>query len=205
VRIGVDFDNTLVSYDELFHELAREQGLIPADLAVSKTVIRDYLRAAGREPAWTALQGLAYGTEIRRARPFPGALDFFGACQAAGVPVSIVSHKTRVPYLGQAVDLHAAARGWLGAHGFVGPTTGLDLDDVYFELTKEAKIERLAALGCTHFVDDLPEFLRHPSFPAAVRRLLFDPLAQHALEVELQRASSWREIEALLLCEPSLT
>jgi FMN phosphatase YigB (HAD superfamily) len=74
--IGIDLDNTLVSYDKLFHQLALEQGLIARDLAVNKTEVRDFLRRAGKEPAWTALQGLAYGTRIREAEVFAGALDF---------------------------------------------------------------------------------------------------------------------------------
>ena len=28
MRIGIDFDNTIVSYDALFHKVAREQGVI---------------------------------------------------------------------------------------------------------------------------------------------------------------------------------
>ena len=34
--IGVDFDNTIVCYDKVFHVAAYEKGLIPADLPVSK-------------------------------------------------------------------------------------------------------------------------------------------------------------------------
>ena len=34
MRIGVDFDNTLVCYDGVFHRAALERGLIPSDLAV---------------------------------------------------------------------------------------------------------------------------------------------------------------------------
>ena len=34
--------------------------------------------------------------------------------------------------------------------------TGLSPESVYLELTKQAKIDRIAALGCDVFVDDLP-------------------------------------------------
>ena len=30
---------------------------------------------------------------------------------------------------------------------------------MYFEETKEAKLQRIVDCGCTHFLDDLPEFL----------------------------------------------
>ena len=56
--IGLDFDNTIVRYDRLFHRLRRERGLIPDHLPVSKRAIRDHLRASGREEEWTELQGV---------------------------------------------------------------------------------------------------------------------------------------------------
>ena len=41
MRIGLDFDNTIVTYDSLFHKVATEQGLVPASLPVSKLAVRD--------------------------------------------------------------------------------------------------------------------------------------------------------------------
>jgi hypothetical protein len=45
--IGIDFDNTIVCYDEVFGRVAVEQGLVPPHAATSKTAIRDHLRASG--------------------------------------------------------------------------------------------------------------------------------------------------------------
>jgi hypothetical protein len=193
MKIGLDFDNTIVSYDELFFDLACERDLIPADIAASKTAIRDYLRRVGQEPSWTALQGLAYGQEIGRARMFSGVLAFVHACHQAGVPLAIVSHKTRNPYRGSDTDLHAAARAWLDHNG-------LGSEAAFFELTKEAKLARIAALELTHFVDDLPEFLSLPGFPPHTRKLLFDPLGLHVPAADVLRVASWSEVTTVLLC-----
>jgi hypothetical protein len=197
MMIGIDFDNTIVSYDELFFVLARERDLIPPDFPISKTHIRDYLRARGRESVWTELQGRAYGDEIARANVFPGAVDFFRACRRRGISVCIISHKTRTPYLGSDADLHAAARGWLAQQG-------LSAEDAFFELTKEAKLGRIRAQGCTHFVDDLPEFLALASFPAGVERILFDPSGVHAAPPDTVQVASWSELRGLLLCKPTV-
>jgi hypothetical protein len=204
MKIGIDFDNTIVSYDELFFELARERVLIPAEFPRSKTHIRDLLRAEGREQVWTELQGLAYGDEIGRASIFPGVLDFFIACHERRIPLHVISHKTRQPYLGASADLHAAARGWLEQERLVGPVTGLTFEQVFFELTKEAKVARISALGCSHFIDDLPEFLALASFPAGVQRILFDPSGVHAPTSDMVQVASWSELRGLLLCEPTL-
>lgn len=197
--VGVDFDNTIVCYDRLFYAVALEEGLIPAALPVSKSAVRDYLRAAGREDDWTELQGVVYGRRIGGADAFPGVLGFFIRCREQGVPVCIVSHKTRAPYRGQACDLHEAARGWLRAQGFHDSAgAGLPESEVYLELTKDEKLQRIGALGCTHFVDDLPEFLAEPAFPAGVERILFDPNGQHRGETRFRRAESWEGIRMMI-------
>ena len=42
--LGLDFDNTIIRYDELFHKIACEKDLIPSDLPTEKNAVRDYLR-----------------------------------------------------------------------------------------------------------------------------------------------------------------
>ena len=42
--IGVDLDNTLVTYDKLLHNLALEQGLIGLRVGKSKKQVRDAIR-----------------------------------------------------------------------------------------------------------------------------------------------------------------
>jgi hypothetical protein len=198
--IGVDFDNTIVCYDDVFTRVALEQGLVPPEAATSKMAIRDHLRSIGQEDRWIELQGTIYGPRMMDARPFPGAIEFFAACRAAGLPVAIVSHRTRFPYLGPRHDLHAAARDWLMRHGFHDPAgIGLPVERVFFEETKEAKLARVAAVGCTHFIDDLPELLAHPLFPANVRRILFDPRGQHASTFGINVATSWPSLLELLV------
>lgn len=197
--IGVDFDNTIVRYDEVFGRVALDLGLVPPHAATSKTAIRDHLRAAGQEDRWTELQGIIYGPRMMDAAPFPGVVEFFTACRAAGLPVAIVSHRTRFPYLGERHDLHAAARDWLARQGFHDPAgIGLPVERVFFEETKEAKLARISQLGCTHFIDDLPELLSHPLFPANVGRILFDPHGQHGPLPGIDPAPSWERISDLL-------
>jgi len=197
--IGVDFDNTIVCYDDVFGRIAVEKGLVPSDAATSKTVIRDHLRRAGAEDRWTELQGVIYGPRMMDAPPFPGVAEFFRRCREAGVPVAIISHRTRHPYLGERHDLHAAARDWLARHGFHNSAgVGLPAERVFLEETKEAKLARIAEMGCTHFVDDLPEILAHPLFPPGVRRILFDPHGQHGSAAGADVARSWADVSALV-------
>ncbi len=191
--IGVDFDNTIVCYDALFHRVARERGLVPADLPVNKSDVRNHLRRIGQEDAWTEMQGDVYGARMAEAAPYPGVIEFFLACRRAGIPTRIISHKTRQPFLGGRHDLHQAALQWLEQHGFFDPAKiGLSRSQVFLELTKEAKIQRIAQCGCTTFIDDLPELLGQPAFPG-IERILFDPNDLYAAEKRFLRARSWQE------------
>lgn len=190
--IGLDFDNTIVCYDRLFHRLAGERGLVPPALPVAKQAVRDFLRAAGREDEWTELQGIAYGPRITDAEPFPGVKDFLRRCRESCVRVAIISHKTRHPYRGEKHDLHAAAHAFLGAHGFYDVSdTGLSPDRVFLELTLAAKLARVGSLGCAAFIDDLPEVLAEPAYPAGVGKVLFDPAGAHPDRPSYTRVPTW--------------
>jgi hypothetical protein len=190
IHIGIDFDNTIVSYDALFHRLATEQGLIPPALAPNKTAVRDYLRSIGQEAQWTALQGIAYGERMDGAAAFPGVFDFIRACLRDGARLSIISHRTQRPIVGEPVDLHAAARAWLdrnGVNDLVGPT------NIHFELTRKEKVARLREAGCHYFIDDLPEFLSEFDFPPGVERVLFDPAGAHESDERWRKVSAWKD------------
>jgi len=190
--VGLDFDNTIVCYDRLFHQLAAERGLIPPGLPATKQTVRDFLRTAGREADWTELQGTAYGPRITAAESFPGVKEFLARCRAAGVRVAVVSHKSRRPYRGAGHDLHAAAHAFLAAHGFYESSdTGLSPDRVFLEETLAAKLGRVGSLGCAAFVDDLPEVLTEPAFPAGVGKVLFDPADAHPDGPGYTRVTSW--------------
>src|SRR5580700_1108240 len=98
LSIGIDFDNTIACYDGVFYRLALQQGLIPPDLPGSKNDVRDYLHRSGREDAWAKLQGYVYGPGMAQVEPFPGMIAFLAECRERGIPVSIVSHRTRYPF-----------------------------------------------------------------------------------------------------------
>lgn len=179
MRIGLDFDNTIVSYDTLFHKVAREQGHIPEEVAVNKNAVRDYLRAQGCEPVWTEMQGYVYGARMNEAAAYPDAIAVIEALSNAGHELAIISHKTKKPYEGPAYDLHAAARGWIETHLINAKGEALiPAERIFFLETKPEKIAKIAELECEVFLDDLPEILLHEGFPDATRRFLFSPSPQ---------------------------
>lgn len=195
--VGLDFDNTLVDYGHLFHQLYVERFGPAPHLAPDKTAVRDAVRvSAGGERVWRQLQTQAYGPRIAGAGLFEGATGFVRACRQAGVRVFVVSHKTRRPGgAADGPDLHRAALGFMAAKGFFSPEgLGLCPDDVFFCSTRSGKAAQVGRLGCTHFVDDLPEVFAEPDFPAGADRILFCPGPALPAPAGVTVKASWREI-----------
>lgn len=195
--LGLDFDNTLICYDSLFHRVALDRGLIPADLPAQKNCVRDYLRQKNQEDDWTHMQGEVYGARITEAESFAGVIMTLEGLAQAGLPMRIVSHKTRIPYQGPAYDLHQAARDWLTAQGFFS-TTGLNWSpgQVFFELTKVDKIQRIIDLGCSHYIDDLPEIL--DMLPDSIQKILFSPSGAVPTPPTWHQFQNWGDLPQLL-------
>jgi hypothetical protein len=200
MRIGLDFDNTIVSYDALFHKVALEQGAVPADTPINKVAVRNFLRTAGKEEIWTAMQGYVYGARMDEALAYDGVIEFIRTTQLAGHELFIVSHKTRHPFLGPQYDLHAAARSWIDTHMRWQGEALLAAENLFFELTKQEKLARVAICACDAFVDDLPEILLAEGFPARTARLLFDPDNHHAETASngLRVFGSWQQLSRTL-------
>jgi hypothetical protein len=178
MRLGIDLDNTIVCYGDLFYRLAGQSGLLSEDCCSDKQAVRNHLRATGREDDWIKLQGIVYGKAMDQANPFAGVKGFIYLALQHGWSLFIVSHRTRHPYLGPRFDLHRAARDWLCLQGIAGPSSLLSDSDVYLEETLTGKLQRISSLHCNAFIDDLPELLLHEDFPEDVQRLCFDPEAR---------------------------
>ena len=196
--LGLDFDNTIIRYDELFHKVALEKGLIPANLPKEKNTVRDHLRANCAEDEWTIIQGEVYGDRIFEAAPYEGMYDMLLRLSSENIHLYIISHKTKTPYLGPKRDLHAAARKWLYSKNFFDPK-GLNWteDQIFFEVTKERKVKRIIETGCTHFVDDLKEILE--LLPNSIHKILFSPNGFTDVKNQnLSLLNSWKALPALL-------
>lgn len=192
--IGIDLDNTIISYDRLMLSIAAELGLTAPGAFSTKRELRDHLRGRGEELKWRLIQGLAYGERIDEADIFPGACEFLGHCREREIPVHIVSHKSIFAAEGPRVDLRAAALACLGKKGVVG-----DPKTVFFEDTRTEKIQRLVQLGCTVAIDDLPEVFLDPAFPVSIQRYLFVPNQVDLVEGDWTAASSWNQLERSIL------
>lgn len=197
--IGLDFDNTIVCYNNAITQLAETLPDLPDDLPRTKLALRDFLRRANREPEWTAFQGAIYGPGMAHAEPFEQALDVMRMLRDMGHSLTILSHRSLRPYAGPAYDLHAAARGWVQER--LACADLIQNESVFFYETRERKIAAVNALGCEVFLDDLPEVLEDEYFPKNCRAILFDPERSH-MQSEHLRLTHWSELPVLISSQP---
>lgn len=198
MRIGIDFDNTIASYDDLMHRQALERGLIASSVPRNKKLIRDAIRSLGDgESKWRGLQVFCYGPGMPEAQPTPGVKEFLVECKLRDVPVWIVSHKTREANFGPpGVKLRDAAMQWLEAQGFLAAEScAVETGNIFFEDTRQAKIDRIRQLDLTHFVDDLEETFLEDSFPSGVRQLLLAAQPASNGAGKWQWHASWPDIQ----------
>jgi hypothetical protein len=172
--IGLDFDNTLVSYSGVLAKIVKELGWA-CDVS-GKRAIRDAVRESPvGDHGWQRLQGMIYGPRMSDAEITPGVPEFLQACQRHGTTVKIISHKTEFAGIDPThTPLRDSALAWMSAQGFFGRYE-IRPENVIFTASKAEKILNIAREAVSVFVDDLEEILCDPAFPDGVLRILFAP------------------------------
>ena len=137
--VGIDFDNTIVTYDDVFYKYAYKLGLISREVNKNKKEIRDAIRTLPEgNDRWTKLQGMVYGTYMEEAKPVQGVEKFLEACKMNSFKIFIISHKTIYPFMGLRVNLQEAARKWLKDRNFLSKFD-LANSDVIFKETLQGR------------------------------------------------------------------
>lgn len=196
--LGVDFDNTLVSYDNVLWKTAQRLGFLNSGVAQHKKNIRDAIRQLPEgEKKWQQLQAHVYGKAMEEAVLIDGVGEFLNSCRRLSVPVYIVSHKTQFAAQDtERIDLRQRALNWMKQKGFFDRQgLGFSADEVFFESTRQDKVNRIKQLACTHFIDDLEETFLEESFPRGVERILYSPDTKRSLVSGVKIFETWAEIK----------
>ena len=197
MRIGLDFDNTIVCYDQAIHSLSQKINGLPSDIERTKLGIKDFLKRSGRDTEWTRFQGELYGPGMAYARPFDGALATMHQLLKSDHQLFIISHRSRVPYAGPPYDLHLAARNWIEDHlNRSGLYFATEFNaNVFFLESLHEKLNMINQKQCDLFLDDLPNVLSSSSFPDNTFPILFDPSRN---DTSLEVLASWKHLPELI-------
>jgi hypothetical protein len=202
--IGVDFDNTIADYDLVFSRVANQMGLLEKGVVMSKADVKKYLLSQENgDLSWQRLQGQIYGKYMNIAEIFPGFMEFLILAKIKKNPVYIVSHKSEFGHFDEnKISLREEAMKWIISKKIEGAENNkLEKENIFFEPTRVDKINRIAQLGCTNFVDDLPEVFNETIFPKRVKKYLFDPFGKSEHDPAFENVRSWRSLTSVLLGE----
>ena len=116
--IGIDFDNTIVYYDDVFYNLAFNKGWIKKNRKLSKNEIRDFIHKSNNGiEKWKVLQSMVYSSLISNAPPMPEVFKFIKICNDFDISVHIVSHKTKYAEINtNGNNLRKKALEWIYTH-----------------------------------------------------------------------------------------
>ncbi len=194
--IGVDLDNTIINYDDLFLNLARQLKFISSRSILGKKAIRDQIRSQKNgEEKWQELQKIIYTELVGRAKLFEGVRKFFKKCRQNNFRIFIVSHKTNYIYhKSQKYDICELALNWLTMHKFFENPAHFSSRHVFFEASREMKSKRIKILQCTHFIDDLEETFANANFPDNVIKMLMDHHNHYKKVKGIRIFHHWKEI-----------
>lgn len=203
MRIGIDFDNTLARYDQVFTNLAQELGLIePGEEKTKQDIKQLAYKQKNGEFLWQRFQGEVYGLRMQEAEQFMGEDQFLRRCAAApGVQIFIVSHKTEFGHFDEThTNLREVAYQWMRNKGFFDPEKyAIPEKHLFFESTQREKVERIASLQCDIFIDDLLELFCIPSFPRTTKKILFSNTDTCESIGQIDHiCTCWPEIEAIV-------
>ncbi len=193
--IGLDFDNTIACYDEVFSSEAKKKRLVQNEWKGSKKELKFLLNALDNGQAiWQAMQGQVYGPYMHKAKLFPGVARFLARCKLNGHIVVIVSHKTKYGHFDETKTLlREASLDWMNSKGFFKDSHfDIKRENIFFADTQKEKVDRIKELNLDIFIDDLEEIFLHDNFPD-IKKILFSNLPSKLPDVEV--CANWTFID----------
>jgi hypothetical protein len=198
-HIGLDFDNTIVNYYNVYKSLAQRFN-IPTNGVINKNIIRNYIISEFGEPQWTKLQGEIYGPLMKLATFSEGFEKFISNIHnSESAKVTIISHRTKIPDSGDSYNLHEFADEWLKKNF---TQSLMNKINIFFLETIEKKIDQINTSKVDCFVDDLEKILTHPSLSEDIKRILYAPNKSDAsLNAKILTIHNWVDLENMLNIE----
>lgn len=193
--IGLDFDNTLACYNDVFSSEAKIKGIVNKEWKGSKQELKLFLyNLEDGQTTWQKLQGQVYGPSMQKATLFPGVARFLLRCKLEGHTVYIVSHKTKYGHFDKTKTLlRDVSLKWMDYQGFFQNNLyGINKKNIFFANTQREKVSKIISLNLDVFVDDLEEIFLHHDFPE-IKKILFSRSSSNQSNAEL--FNNWADIE----------
>jgi len=193
--IGLDFDNTIACYNDVFTSEAKIKGLVNKEWEGSKQDLKLLLDTLeDGKKTWQKMQGQVYGPSMQNATLFPGVARFLLRCKLNGHIVFIVSHKTKYGHYDKTKTLlREASLKWMDSQGFFKEDLfGINRTNIFFANTQSEKVLKIKSLNLDVFIDDLEEVFQHQDFPK-IKKIHFN--SSSSIQSGVEFYNNWTDIE----------
>ena len=199
LRIGIDFDNTIVNYDGLFSKVAKKLKLNLDSYPAKKELIKkEIFKKKNGLKIWQRLQGKVYGEFIANAKIFDGLRKFIIHCNLKNYEIFIISHKTRFGHYDEKkIFLRKAALDFIDSNKIIrSDITGIKKKNIFFFTTRKKKITQIKKLKLNFFIDDLTEVLCDKNFPKITKKILFSKNKNN--NEDIINVNNWFKIDQVI-------
>jgi len=202
MRIGIDFDNTIANYDNVFKFAAIEEKLISKKWRGTKTSLKNKIIDKHSIIEWQKLQGQVYGRLINKAKLFSGLKRFLIRCSIEKHEVYVISHKTQYGHFDPMnINLRSAALNWMKNQKFFDKDfINIDIRKIFFLNTRQSKVSKIKNLRLDLMIDDLPEVFEN-KITKKIKTILFRSKPNKNCIIDY-KFNSWWEIENFILGVP---
>jgi hypothetical protein len=192
MRIGFDFDNTIVDYSSVFTQIANDLGLKYENNP--KNSIKYYFEAEMNNPSsWKEVQLEVYCKLINNIKPSDKLSDLISWLIEFNHDFFIVSHKTQTIKTHSSIsDLRDPAIKWIENN-----LPYFNKERIFFESSVIEKVRKIKSLSLDFFVDDLLTILKHHQFPKETKKILLNNTTLK--DKKIYKASSWDEVKKIIL------
>jgi hypothetical protein len=172
MRIGLDLDHTIISYNDSYKYIVEELQIETECL--TKAELKKFFEEPNRSGvSWLDFQQCLYTFGLEKAVPQPGVLDFLSKARHLEHDLFIVSHKTNThfPHNDKFLNLREEAMRWLLSTRIYPEL--VNRKDIYFVNDGIEKLTKIKDLSLDIFIDDLPEIIFSRDFPVSTVGYLF--------------------------------
>lgn len=193
MKIGVDFDNTIVNHDLSFNKIF--ENYFEKNNTLKGYEKKNILKNSLSHKKWIKAQEIVYSEYIKKyGKVFNGFKKFSYRCKILGHNLEIVSHKSKLSFI-KKFDLISPAKNFINRN--------IEIDKIFFFENLSEKINHINKSNYDFFIDDLPLVISQIKLPYK-KRILFNRNYTKVYKGYLNK-KNWREIEHHILNEPTNT
>ena len=197
MKIGIDFDNTIAIYDDLFNLENKKYNFTGNKKSNPKeTLKKNLLKSKNGLFLWNKFQGSLYGGKIKYAKIASGLKLFLIIAQYFKYEIFIISHKTEYGHYDKnKINLRTEALKWLRQNNFfVKKNLLIKKKNIFFCNSQEDKIQKINSLNLDYFVDDLPVILKHKEIKYNIKKIFYNRFDSKIKDKNIQKFSNWADI-----------